>query len=99
MAMHAHITVESADCDGRYSLAYVYRGPIERGTSDFVSRVMYHVLGHFQAGTAKFTEDGFTFRKNTDEGYVHTEVTWCWNDDLDASETTYRDHSAEAAGY
>lgn len=96
--MHAHVSTESADCDGRYSRSYVLVSDPGQDDFHFNREITSIILGNESEGTATFTSDGFTFDSPTDEGFVHTEIEWC-NDSDCAMTTTFRDHSAEAMGY
>lgn len=97
--MHAHVSVESADCDGRYSRTYVILTAGDQDELEFkketVGRIVY---GGDNGYIATFTDDGFSYGGPTDEGFENIEVDWCTDDDADVK-NTYRDHSAEAAGY
>ena len=96
--MHAHVSIESADCDGRYSQSYIL-GNTSRDEWDFKADTIGNALAFAdETATVTFTEFGFTFTHPTDEGYAYSEFTWC-NDDDENERGTFRDHSAEAAGY
>lgn len=100
MSLHVHVSIESADCDGRYSRSYVITpGTDDKDEWDFRASIIGNALSYASAETtAQFTDDGFTVDAPTDEGYSHSEFTWCDDDDANRV-NTFRDHSAEAAGY
>jgi hypothetical protein len=110
---HAHVSSESADCDGRYSRSHVvhmnadeiresWQDENDFSEINFRERVLGSVVSlttftEGQEGSVTITEHGFTYSRPTDEGYESVEVTWCEDDCDDAS--TYRDHRAESMGY
>lgn len=97
--LHAHVSVESADCDGRYSSAYTLTADEGQDDYDFKVATTGNALGHLEDGsTASFNEFGFDFYRPTEEGFVSSEIRWCDDGDADRP-NTQRDHSAEAAGY
>jgi hypothetical protein len=111
---HAHVSSESADCDGRYIRSHVVpmtAEEVEESTRDvndfseinFRERVLGSVVSlttfrDGQEGSVTITEHGFTYSRPTDEGFESVDVTWCEDSDCDNA-STYRDHSAERAGY
>jgi hypothetical protein len=98
MSIHAHLTIESADCDGRYSRTATVRPVGDESEWDFHAITIGNVMAFSDNGTAEITPDGFTFMTSTDEGFIHTDVTWCEDDDVNTP-STFRDHSAESVGY
>lgn len=100
MALHAHVSIESRDCDGRYSRTYVVLSTMAgEDEGDFRASVIGNALAYEDDGTTvTFSEDGFTIHETTEEGYNTQEFTWCEDDDATAP-STFRDHSAEAMGY
>lgn len=101
LPMHAHVSKESQDCDGRYSRSYVIV-PTD-GQDDYAFQAM--VVGMYmpfdyrhEPVSVEFTSDGFSFSEPTEEGFEATEVEWCSHNDTN-ERGTFRDHSAEAAGY
>lgn len=98
MTLHVHISIESADCDGRYSRSYTVP-MVDSDEWQFRSEMIGNALTYADDNTtAQFTEHGFNVNAPTDEGYHHSEFTWCTDDPCEIR-ATYRDHSAEAAGY
>lgn len=96
--MHAHITIESSDCDGNYTRTNVLLPEPEEDEWDFRATTIGNVTAYSTHGTLTFNEFGFDFDEPHEEGYHHTEVRWC--DDEDADEkSTFRDHRAESMGY
>jgi hypothetical protein len=96
--LHAHVYVESADCDGRYSRSYVMVSDAEDEWNvkrDIVGHILF---GGHNGYVATFTDDGFTYGGPTDEGFEHTEIEWCTDDDADVK-NTFRDFTAESMGY
>jgi hypothetical protein len=103
MTLHAHVTQESRDCDGRYTSGLVYEPTIDERADDFgdlhfKQRVIGYAINlHAEEGTLAVTPDGAIWHEMTEEGYVRSETRWCEDDCKEAS--WQRDHSAEAAGY
>ncbi len=119
--LHAHISIESADCDGRYSRSYIEtmnetelsdkEAAIALGIAlgkegavndfsdlDFKARVLGNRVSYHEHSKVFISPEGFEVQMPTDEGYSHSEVRWC-TDNCDETRSTYRDHTAEAAGY
>lgn len=80
--LHAHVSVESHDCDGRYSRTFILESDPGETESDFKASI--------RALCPEWMP--------TDEGFVAHEIEWCTDNDTD-TRGTFRDHSAEAAGY
>jgi hypothetical protein len=101
---HAHVYTTSQDCDGKYERSHVDRpSAIERteefGDLHFKERVLGNTVSlHAENGTLTVYPGGMFWSQQTDEGYVHTQVVWC-NKDYCDDDTTFRDHTAERAGY
>ena len=101
---HAHVETNSRDCDGDYRKGYVdVPSTLERtspyGGIEFKERVMANIVSlHAEGGVLTVTPDGLHWDQPTEEGYVHTTVTWCEQDDCD-QKSYQRDFRAEAAGY
>lgn len=111
-SLHAHITTESADCDGRHGYDYVEimnkhevsEFILKDGVNDFSDymfkeRILGRVVSFHADAVIKTTENGFDYHEPTDEGYTATEVLWCEDEDCDPWMTTSYDQFAEAAGY
>lgn len=97
--MHAHVSIESQDCDGRYSRSYILAPNPDQDEWGYRAEMIGNALAYADSGTTvQFTEWGFTVNAATDEGYAHTEVTWCTDADTD-QRGTFRDHTAESMGY
>lgn len=101
--LHAHVTTESADCDGRYSSGRVEEMTLlERcdqfGELAFKDRVMSSVVTMHGHGELKVTPYRLEWHEQTDEGYRAADVEWC-SDEGCPNRSWQRDHSAEAAGY
>jgi hypothetical protein len=113
MKIHAHFESRSSDCDGTYDRTYVVT-PTEKeidspsGDIDFHERVVGMVVNTYSillAGSLhvhKF-EDGsvrLEWTEQTEEGGIATTVTLCEDETCDTEEpSTFRDHTAERAGY
>jgi hypothetical protein len=95
---HAHVSTESADCDGRYSRSYVLTSETGDDAHTFRLRVLGMLIDLDEPRTVTVTPEGFTWSGPTDEGYVSGEVEWCTDDDA-TERGTYRDHTAESMGY
>lgn len=100
MALHAHVSIESAGCDGSYSRTYVIGPNVFPGDEwDYRAGLIGNALAFSDAHTTvAFTDSGFTVDTPTDEGYVHTEYEWCEEGDTDTP-NTFRDYRAESMGY
>lgn len=102
--LHAHVSTESADCDGRYSRSSVELVNSDEEASDFTdldfqARILSNAVIFHGQTDVKVRPDGFVAVSPTEEGYVHTEVQWCQEERCQELRSTFRDHSAEAAGY
>lgn len=100
---HAHIEIESRDCDGMYSVGRVDKMTAKERTettfSDlaFKDRVITSIISVHGYGSLNVTPEGVFWNESTEEGYRRVDVTWC--NDTCATLSWQRDHSAEAAGY
>lgn len=108
--LHAHFSTTSTDCDGRIDRDYVLvmdddERASEFGDIEFHDRVVALVVNTYSLdseGTLRVTkhDDGtrLEWSEPTEEGFRHTEVSFC-SDDCDEAATNYRDHTAESMGY
>lgn len=101
--VHAHVSTESRDCDGRYTGGHVVEMTLEErcsafGELEFKGRVLTNVVTLHGAGTLQVTPDGLEWWEQTDEGYSAADVRWC-EDECPDERPWMRDHTAEAAGY
>lgn len=110
--IHAHVSIESSDCDGRYSRSYVIPAAAYvtiptngdesdefRAEWDFKAGVIGNALALADEGTGvEFTENGFSVYSRTEEGFTSSDFVWCHDDD-ENERGTYRDHTAESMGY
>lgn len=101
--LHAHVSNESRDCDGRYSRSHIVKADDGQTHIDFLKDMMglyldFQLCGDDEPVTVKFTDDGFTYITYNEEGYSEMDITLCTANDAD-QHNTFRDHSAEAAGY
>lgn len=97
--MHAHVHVESADCDGRYTREYTRIAENGQSDADFQAETFAAFFMYANQYTkVEFTSYGFVHSEPDEEGYVLSEITWCEDDD-ESRPNVFRDHSAEAAGY
>jgi len=100
-ALHAHVAIESRDCDGRYDRTHVSMAvPGE----DFFATMMY-LYGpgeDYDAEHGDYTETfpsgNFNCYQRTEEGFTYAEVKFCTDDDTD-ERGTFRDYTAESMGY
>ena len=102
MDLHAHVEIESRDCDGMYSQGYVFEmTTLERDETfpdiAFKDRVVTSIISLHSHGTLNVRPSGVFWYESTEEGYRRADVTWC--DDTCSGSSWQRDHSAEAAGY
>lgn len=103
--LHAHVESRSRDCDGTYDRSYVTVIDDGEDEYDFEGRLLRSVVSTCGLGgkleVTRFEEDD-TFRLSwaepTEEGFSNVEATTC-RDECDEAATTFRDHTAEAAGY
>lgn len=113
MKIHAHFESRSSDCDGTYDRTYVLAPSDEErasefGDIEFHNRVVGSIVNTYSillAGSLhvhKF-EDGsvrLEWTEQTEEGGIATTVTLCEDETCDVDdEPTFRDHTAERAGY
>ena len=110
--LHAHVSTASRDCDGLYTREYVMvfnederaeSGKAYNDFSDihFMNRVMCQVASPYACELGMrvtVDDDGIEVHENTDEGYRKASVRWC-RDECDTDDHSFRDHTAEAAGY
>lgn len=101
--LHAHLSRVSRDCDGEYTYEAVARMEksercSEFGDLEFKGRVTGEVISFHEYGDLSVTPEGVAWSMRTEEGYVHTEMTWCEEPDCEDMSTA-RDLSAERAGY
>lgn len=96
-ATHVHVENQARDCDGLYDRSHVLDGPMAENTSLLDLPFTYHGAGSFHHTV---DDDGLytvEFSVGTDEGFTSTTYRECADDCDDQS--TFRDHTAEAAGY
>lgn len=113
MTLHAHIDTASRDCDGLYTRDYVMTfndAEVEESKKDvndfsdihFMNRVMTNIASPYAVEhgmTVKVDDAGIEVHEVTDEGYREATVRWCRDEDCEVAEWSFRDHTAEAAGY
>lgn len=108
--LHAHVSTESADCDGSYSRSHVAtlnddeRAMSEQTVNDFhdivfKARVVGDTVSTHTHGTLTVTPDGVEWSEQTEEGYRSVSVSWCEHGSCDTYLRTQRDHRAESMGY
>jgi len=103
--LHAHVSTESADCDGPMQRTYVTTmnsdevGAGEFGDLDFKSRVLSNHVSFHGNTHVDTTKDGFHAVEQTDEGYRAASVEWCEDGTCRLDAYTQRDVFAEMAGY
>lgn len=105
MPKHLHYAIESQDCDGRYSKSYTMTPPASEQDDDkftdwtLVQFAMALPTSLDHEGTdikITYRPGWFGFVEPTEEGFRAVEISVCG---CDRTESTQRDHSAEAAGY
>lgn len=101
--MHAHVSTESRDCDGKYERQYTRKPRAGQTDDDFRADTLWALLPidlgpESDPVRVMFTRFGFDFTEPTEEGYRAVDVTWCTDDDADQP-ARYRDHTAESMGY
>ena len=112
MKIHAHFESRSSDCDGTYDRSHVMTPNDEErasefGDIEFHDRVVASVVNTYSilaTGTLEVVKHDdcvrLSWTESTEEGGIHTEVTLCEDESCDTSGTgTFRDHTAERAGY
>lgn len=106
MRIHAHIEVESRDCDGKYEHMWVV---VSEDGQDDLAFIQYitglyanpYAIDSEQRVHSALLGDGdirMVVTEPTEEGYRSTDITFC-HDECDTTERGHRDHMAEAAGY
>ena len=102
---HAHIAICTRDCDGEYRSEFIMMPTDDErrhilGDKEFMRRVISEVIGLSGfGGTLDLDGDTFAWHETTEEGYIRICGTWC-HDCGDADRTpSFRDLTAEAAGY
>jgi hypothetical protein len=95
---HVHVSMQSRDCDGLYDHTYVASGKLED--------INITWLDLTECGDGRFThtvDDDYVhtiyLHAPTDEGFRSIEYVECNDPDCADQKSTYRDHTAEAAGY
>lgn len=96
--LHAHISYDATDCDGRITREYVSLSDGKDPYDFRVERLALSVSVLAEAGTLNITADGWTWDEPTEEGHRHEDVRFC-TDDCDDAKPLYRDHRAESMGY
>ena len=102
--VHAHVEKETTDCDGRHTIRWVSEmNEVERkeefGDLALKDRVMCWIVSmHADSGMLSVNRGGITWHEDTEEGYVHTDVSWCEKPDC-VEGVEHRDHYAEQRGY
>lgn len=100
--LHAHVQVNSSDCDGFTTRDYVETpdAVTDQHADDFKGRVLASVVSWVPDGGAsvQITSLGFSYSEPTDEGGRGVVAVWC-SDDCDLDESSQRDLTAERAGY
>ena len=97
--IHAHVSVNSRDCDGMYDRSHVSMPDEGQDRVSFKFEIwdLYSSPENPDAQRV-VTEHGFECWEQTDEGYSNVTVRWCEDDDADVP-NTFRDHTAESMGY
>lgn len=94
--IHAHVERNSQDCDGRYSQTAVYVADDDQ-TDDAFRQWAFDLFSHGATVSGTGGHNFYTFCY-TEEGYLSNDVVFCTEDDTDEP-GTFRDYTAEAAGY
>lgn len=99
--VHAHISQEAADCDGRHGHDYVARPHSDEDDYYFKQRIVACMVSLHNEGTLTVEqgEDFSRFRwtETTDEGWSREEALICYDDC--GNESSVYDQFAEMAGY
>ena len=108
MGKHLHYVTESRDCDGTYDRSWTVEPEpsIEADDDKFGDWVVTQFamalpqsldfLGDSNYLTVAYTPGTLEFTQPTEEGYRHVSISLCG---CDRTESTFRDRTAEAAGY
>jgi len=113
MKIHAHFSTRSSDCDGTYDRTYTVtpnddERASEFGDIEFHDRVVasvvnaYSILASGRLSVEKRDDGTVTLQwdEGTEEGGIATTATLCEDETCDVDdEPTFRDHTAERAGY
>ena len=104
---HIHHYLEARDCDGTIERSWIAVCPLSDDDDDEHARYRWWI--EEQGWALPTTSDepvtiefifmkSMTYTEPTEEGYRRVELRYC-EDDCDLSEGSYRDRTAEAAGY
>lgn len=103
--LHAHFSSRSSDCDGVYDRSHVVVIDDDEEEYDFEGRLLRQVVSLSGLGgdlkVVRFDEDDtfrLTWHEPTEEGYRNVEALTC-RDECDEAAASFRDHTAERAGY
>ena len=102
---HAHITHRSRDCDGVYEHDLVVMPTDEErcniyGDMEFKRRMISEAISISGfGGTLDLEGDTFSWYEKTEEGYVQVSGQWCYDCGETDKSYSFRDFTAEAAGY
>ena len=105
---HAHIERAAQDCDGLYERTNIEHPLDDEDEDDFRSRVYRMCLPHNSdlvdpngrgfGVEVVFTTNRFHWAAPTDDGFRSVEVAFC-DGPCGGDKPTFRDHTAEKAGY
>lgn len=96
---HAHVERTARDCDGLYESTLTAVGSRADLLELYLPDPHEDEDGRRPRVEVLFRPGGFSWSEPTDEGYLAYDVTLCSSAcDLDAA-GTFRDHTAERAGY
>lgn len=105
---HIHIDTQSRDCDGRYDRSHIHTPgkpwrDDDPGDFQQLWRTTAHwtlPIGHWhEAAEIKVEEGRISWWLRTDEGGESGVMVACEQDHCAHDAATFRDHTAEAAGY
>ena len=97
--MHAHITREVQDCDGRYVISHTGVNEDEVDDLEFQHQVTADVIETGVYATLRVSPNELDWYQPTEEGYVHVVVRWCEYPKCRDSGREFRDPTAESMGW
>jgi hypothetical protein len=99
---HIHREWQSRDCDGLYSGTQIFK-PGEKDYYAFWEETVKEGISAYSTGTLEIKVHGSEMHAEwsepTEEGFSRWELRMCRDPYCGSDESTYRNHTAEAAGY
>lgn len=98
---HAHVSSISRDCDGTYDRGYTMLAEKGQTKDEFTASVVNHFTEDLEPESSEVVnnDEGFAIYEATEEGYRNIDVVFCSETGCASATDSFRDRSAEAAGY